>query len=53
MLSTSDDHLVAIQNKEHIMHLIFSPILADGIWIGGSALGLMIVIVLVVLVLRR
>jgi hypothetical protein len=32
---------------------LFSPVLADGIWIGGGAIGLIILIILVVLVLRR
>ncbi len=35
------------------MHAIFSPILADAIWIGGGSLGLIILIVIIVLVLRR
>jgi hypothetical protein len=35
------------------MHLLFSPILASGIWIGGGSLGLVLLIVVIVLVLRR
>ena len=35
------------------MNALFSPILADYIWIGGGTLGLIVVVVLVVLVLRR
>ena len=34
------------------MHQLFSPILGDYIWFGGSA-GLIILIVIIVLVLRR
>jgi hypothetical protein len=34
------------------MHLLFSPLLASGIWIGGGSLGLILVIVVVVLLLR-
>jgi hypothetical protein len=32
---------------------LISPILADGIWIGGGAVGLVILIVIIVLVVRR
>jgi hypothetical protein len=31
----------------------FSPILADYIWIGGGTLGLVLLIIIIVLVLRR
>jgi hypothetical protein len=34
------------------MHLLFSPLLASGIWIGGGSLGFVLVIVVVVLLLR-
>jgi hypothetical protein len=34
------------------MLLLFSPFLASGIWIGGSTLGLILIIVVVVLLLR-
>jgi hypothetical protein len=35
------------------MHLLlFSPVLASGIWIGGGAGGLLLVIIIVVLLLR-
>jgi hypothetical protein len=35
------------------MHLLlFSPILASGIWIGGGAVGFILVVVVVVLLLR-
>ena len=34
------------------MLLLFSPVLASGIWIGGSAVGLILVILVVVLLLR-
>ena len=35
------------------MHLLFSPIFANVIWIGGGSVGLLLLIVIVVLVLRR
>ena len=35
------------------MHMLFSPILADYIWIGGGTLGLIVVVLLIILVLRR
>jgi hypothetical protein len=34
------------------MHLIFSPVFASAIWIGGGSVGLLLVIVIVVLLLR-
>jgi hypothetical protein len=35
------------------MHLLFSPVLASAIWIGGGSVGLILVIVILVLLLRR
>lgn len=35
------------------MHLLFSPVLASVIWIGGGSVGLVVLIIVVVLVLRR
>lgn len=35
------------------MHLLFSPVLASAIYIGGGSLGLVLLIVVIVLVLRR
>jgi hypothetical protein len=35
------------------MHLLFSPVLANVIWVGGGSLGLVLLIVVIVLVLRR
>jgi hypothetical protein len=35
------------------MHLIFTPMLASGIWIGGGSVGLLLVIIIVVLLVRR
>lgn len=35
------------------MTILFSPVLANVIWIGGGSLGLVILIVVVVLLLRR
>jgi hypothetical protein len=34
------------------MLLLFTPLLASGIWIGGGSIGLILVIVVVVLLLR-
>jgi len=34
------------------MYLLFTPLLASGIWIGGGSVGLILLIVIVVLVLR-
>ncbi len=35
------------------MHLLFSPVLASALYIGGGSLGLVVLIVVIVLVLRR
>ena len=35
------------------MPLLFSPVLANVIWVGGGSLGLVLLIVVIVLVLRR
>ncbi len=35
------------------MHLLFTPMLASGIWIGGGSVGLLLVIIIVVLLIRR
>ena len=34
------------------MHILFSPVLANVIWIGGGSVGLLLVVVVVVLLLR-
>jgi hypothetical protein len=34
------------------MHLIFTPILANALYIGGGSVGLILVIVVVILLLR-
>jgi hypothetical protein len=41
------------QKERQTMHLLlFSPVLASGIWIGGGVGGLLLVIVILVLLLR-
>jgi hypothetical protein len=35
------------------MHLLFSPVLASAIWIGGGSVSLLVVIIVVVLLVRR
>jgi hypothetical protein len=39
-------------NEVH-MHHLFSPVLADFIWIGGGTIGTIIVIVIIVMLLRK
>jgi cellobiose-specific phosphotransferase system component IIC len=34
------------------MHLLFTPVFASAIWIGGGGAGLLLVIIIVVLLLR-
>jgi hypothetical protein len=40
------------QNERQTMHLLFSPVFASALYIGGGGLGLVLVIVVVVLLLR-
>jgi hypothetical protein len=34
------------------MHLLFTPVLASALYIGGGSLGLLLIIIIVVLLLR-
>jgi hypothetical protein len=40
------------QNERLNMHLLFSPVFASALYIGGGSVGLLLVIVVVVLLLR-
>ncbi len=44
---------IIVKMKGMIMHLLLTPVIASGIWIGGGSAGLLLVIIIVVLVLRR
>jgi len=35
------------------MSLLFPPLLASGVWIGGGSVGLILLIIVVVLLVRR
>ena len=35
------------------MHLLFTPVLASALYIGGGGVGLVLLIIVIVLVLRR
>jgi len=48
----SDGKHLAVKNERNTMHLMFSPMLANVIWIGGGSVGLLLLIVVVVLLLR-
>jgi cellobiose-specific phosphotransferase system component IIC len=48
----NDGEQTAIKNERYIMHLIFSPLLANIYYVGGGG-GLLLVIVVVVLLARR
>ena len=41
------------ENTTNLCICLFSPVLANVIWIGGGSVGLLLVIVVVVLLLRR
>ena len=49
----SDGEYIAIKNERYAMHLLFAPVLASALYIGGGGVGLLLVIVVVVLLLRR
>ena len=51
MRPTGGEYL-AIKDEKQTMHLLFSPVLANVIWIGGGSAGLLILIVILVLVFR-
>jgi hypothetical protein len=42
-----------IANERIVMHLLFTPVLANLYYVGGGGVGLLLVIVVVVLLLRR
>jgi hypothetical protein len=44
---------MAIKNERHAMHLLFTPVLASALYIGGGSVGLLLVIIVVVLLLLR
>jgi hypothetical protein len=39
-------------NERQTMHLLFTPVLASALYIGGGSLGLLLIIIIVVLLLR-
>ena len=41
------------KTKDKTMHLLLTPMLADALWIGGGSVGLILLIVIIVLVMRR
>jgi hypothetical protein len=49
----NDGEQIAIKNERYIMHLIFSPLLANIYYVGGGSVGLILAIVIVVLLVRR
>ena len=48
-----DGEQLAITNERNIMSLLFTPVLANALYIGGGSVGLLVAIVIVVLLLRR
>ena len=44
---------IAIRTEIQTMHPLLSPLLASGIWIGGGSVGLVVLILVVVLLVRR
>jgi hypothetical protein len=56
---SSGERIIAVGDRtssfgmETVMHHLFSPVLADYIWIGGGTLGAILVIVIIVVLLRK
>jgi hypothetical protein len=40
------------QNERQTMHLLFTPVIASALYIGGGSVGLLLVVVVVVLLIR-
>jgi hypothetical protein len=53
LLQKNDGKRIAIKNERKAMSLLFTPVLASALYIGGGGVGLLLVIVVVVLLLRR
>jgi hypothetical protein len=51
-LDDNGKHIAVKKNERQIMHLLFSPVFASALYIGGGSVGLLLVIVIVVLLLR-
>jgi len=49
----SDGEYIAIRNESKNMSLLFSPVLASALYIGGGSVGLLLVIIVVILLVRR
>jgi len=43
---------LAIKNERKTMHLLFSPVLASALYIGGGGLGLVLLIIILILIFR-
>ena len=43
---------IACQIERNYMHLLFSPVFASALYIGGGSVGILLVIIVVVLLLR-
>jgi len=43
---------IARQKERNLMNLLFSPVFASALYIGGGSVGILLVIVIVVLLLR-
>lgn len=41
------------KSERRVMHFLFTPMVASGVWIGGGSVGLLLVIIIVVLLIRR
>jgi hypothetical protein len=52
LISENDGKRIAIKNERQIMHLLFLPVFASALYIGGGVGGLLLVVIIVVLLLR-
>jgi len=52
LTSESGGKRIAIKSERQIMHLLFYPVLASALYIGGGVGGLLLVVIIVVLLVR-
>jgi hypothetical protein len=50
--SENDGKRIAIKKERQTMHLLFSPVFASALYIGGGVGGLLLVVLIVVLLVR-
>jgi hypothetical protein len=52
LISENDGKRIAIKYERQTMHLLFSPVFASALYIGGGVGGLLLVVLIVILLVR-